>query len=56
MPEQTNDFVEAANPDEVVIPRAEYERLKESDQILAALHAGGVDNWDWYEESLADLD
>ena len=34
--------------------------LKESSELLAArdelnaLHAGGVDNWEWYSESLRD--
>lgn len=38
--------------DTVTIPRTEYEDLKEDSKTLAKLHAGGVDNWEWYSESL----
>lgn len=38
--------------DTVTIPRGEYEELKEDSKTLAKLHAGGVDNWEWYSESL----
>jgi hypothetical protein len=30
----------------------EYNELEKRDAILRALEAGGVDNWDWYDESL----
>lgn len=36
----------------VTISKAEYEALKRDSMILAALYAGGVDNWEWYSESL----
>lgn len=39
----------------VSIPVDEYQRLLESSDILAALEAGGVDNWEWYDESLKSL-
>lgn len=42
------------DPDFVVIPTKEYEALKRDSMILAALEAGGVDNWEWYSESLKD--
>lgn len=29
--------------------------LENRDAILCALEAGGVDNWEWYEESLKDF-
>lgn len=38
--------------DTVTIPRNEYDKLKEDSNTLAKLHAGGVDNWEWYSESL----
>ncbi len=36
----------------VTISKKEYERLVEDSKVLDALHAGGVDNWEWYDESL----
>lgn len=36
----------------VTISRKEYEDLKDDSKTLAKLHAGGVDNWKWYSESL----
>lgn len=39
--------------DEVIaISKERYEELLESESILLALEAGGVDNWEWYSESL----
>lgn len=38
----------------VTISKAEYARLLEDSKVLAALRAGGVDNWEWYSESLDD--
>lgn len=42
----------------ITVPQWKYLRLREDSKILAALMAGGVENWDWYEESLeaADID
>lgn len=40
--------------DTVTISEAEYTRLLMDEKILAALEAGGVDNWEWYSESLRD--
>lgn len=37
---------------EVTITYSEYEELKKCQKELYALHAGGVDNWEWYFESL----
>ena len=31
---------------------SEYDQLVKRDEVLSALEAGGVDNWEWYEESL----
>ena len=38
----------------VTIPGVVYDRLLRVEKELDALHAGGVDNWDWYSESLKD--
>jgi hypothetical protein len=39
----------------VTISKTEYDQLIEDQLILQALYAGGVDNWDWYDESLRNL-
>lgn len=36
----------------VVITKVEYDKLKKSAHALRCLEAGGVDNWEWYSESL----
>ena len=38
----------------VEIPETEYADLQRAADKLAALEAGGVDNWDWYGQSLED--
>jgi len=38
--------------DTVTISRNEYDELMEDSKTLAKLYAGGVDNWEWYSESL----
>jgi len=30
--------------------------LEEAERILNALYRGGVDNWEWYSESLEDME
>ncbi|MCA2590196.1 MAG: hypothetical protein IM509_05450 [Microcystis sp. M31BS1] len=35
-------------PDAVWITKKEYDRLMKDSSDLAKLHAGGVDNWEWY--------
>lgn len=40
----------------VTITVKEYKDLKESDRILSLLYAGGVDNWEWYSESVYGAD
>jgi len=37
------------------ITTSEYDKLVERDAILSALEAGGVDNWEWYGESLKEM-
>jgi hypothetical protein len=38
------------------ITKLELDRMKYRDAKLSALEAGGVDNWEWYDESLKDFD
>ena len=37
------------------VSNKEYEKLLERDRVLSALEDGGVDNWEWYSESLDKL-
>lgn len=37
----------------VTITQSEYECLLDASEKLGYLEAGGVDNWEWYSESLA---
>jgi hypothetical protein len=39
----------------VIITKEEYDSLLEDSRVLAALHAGGVDNWEWYDVSLEGI-
>lgn len=38
----------------MTIPKEVYDQLVEDQAILDALRAGGVDNWEWYSESLEE--
>jgi hypothetical protein len=38
----------------ITISLKEYNSLLQDARILMALEAGGVDNWEWYHESLKD--
>ena len=42
--------------DTVTISQREYDQLVRDSYKLAALEAGGVDNWEWYDESLKLID
>lgn len=44
----------AEDKETVTISKSEYQRLLRADRELSALHAGGVDNWEWYGDSLRD--
>ena len=45
----------SAQTDEtVVLSKKDYEELKKRAATLSALEAGGVDNWEWYSDSLND--
>jgi len=39
----------------VTISKTEYDRLIHASKMLEALEKGGVDNWDWYSESLNEF-
>lgn len=39
----------------VTITLKEYEELLKRDEILTALEAGGVDNWEWYDEAIKEF-
>ncbi|MFW9873276.1 MAG: hypothetical protein ACFFG0_09255 [Candidatus Thorarchaeota archaeon] len=38
--------------DTVTISVKEYNYLWSRDRVLQALEAGGVDNWEWYSDSI----
>jgi hypothetical protein len=38
----------------ITISKTEYDRLNDRDLKLSYLEAGGVDNWEWYSESLRE--
>ncbi len=35
------------------VTQERYDELLRKEKELDALHAGGVDNWEWYSESLS---
>jgi len=42
--------------EEISISGEEYSNLLKRDELLSALEAGGVDNWEWYSESTKNLE
>lgn len=42
------------NEETVTISKRVYDSLLDSEAMLTALEDGGVDNWQWYGESLRD--
>lgn len=48
------DYVKTFRQGQIEVSRAEYEELQKRDFMLSCLESGGVDNWDWYSESLKD--
>lgn len=36
----------------ITITKKEYERLLDAKLQLTCLEAGGVDNWDWYDDAM----
>jgi hypothetical protein len=41
--------------DTVTITKKVYDKLLHDSHVLSLLYAGGVDNWEWYSESLSEL-
>jgi len=41
-------------PETVTITKEEYNSLLRQAHELSCLHQGGVDNWEWYSDSLRD--
>lgn len=41
--------------DNITIPIERYNKLVRAEKMLSALEAGGVDNWEWYSESLQEF-
>lgn len=39
---------------DIVISRDELKEMHESCMLMDALRGGGVDNWEWYSESISD--
>lgn len=39
----------------VTITKSEYDQLRSDSATLAALRAGGVENWEWYEDALENF-
>ena len=40
----------------VTIPKSEYELLLDASRKLAALEAGGVDNWEGYDDAMSSME
>lgn len=40
----------------VTISKKYLEELERESRILSALYAAGVDNWEWYDDALADIE
>jgi len=40
----------------VTISKEYLEELERESRILGALYAAGVDNWEWYDDALADIE
>jgi hypothetical protein len=40
----------------VTIPHKEYKQLRDDQNILRALEAAGVDNWEGYEAALDNIE
>jgi hypothetical protein len=41
---------------DIIIKRAEYDKLQHNTKVLNALYAAGVDNWEGYEFALEGLE
>lgn len=47
---------EEKSKETIEITKEEYIRLRIAEESLNRLEAGGIDNWEWYEESLGEDD
>ncbi len=48
-----NEYLKEEEKEKVFITREEYEDLLKDAETLQKLYAGGVEDWEWYEESLS---
>lgn len=46
-------FIDETLPETITISKETYDMLVDSNRKLTALECGGVDNWEWYSESLS---
>lgn len=53
--ESKKNLITVDSENKVEVKYSEYEELLKRDEVLSALEAGGVDNWEWYDEALKDL-
>jgi hypothetical protein len=51
-----NPGIEVEPLDKVIVDRRDYLYLQNRDNELNCLEAGGVDNWEWYDESLENFE
>ena len=51
-----NPGIEVEPLDRITIDKNDYTYLLNRDQKLSLLEAGGVDNWEWYSESLENFE
>lgn len=51
---KANKPVKKPEPEMVTITKEEFDSLTDDSEILAALDAGGVSSWEWYDASLED--
>lgn len=52
---QTEFYITEVLLDGILLTKEQHEYLCERDEKLSALEMGGVDNWEWYGESLKDF-
>ena len=50
-----NNVSISGNKNQKSISKEEYENLLHRDKVLTALEHGGVDNWEWYGDSLSQF-
>jgi len=47
-------MVKVIDTETIIVNKREYQDLVDDSRFLACLRAGGVDNWDWYDEAVRD--